>query len=124
MKYIISALFLLISSAALSYTIKIKNITNSDMIVSVKYGGPGVCSPDNWRLPANGEISHGVGGCCAKSGVIFSAKTGPYEGKEVSFDPPRTGFGLSCRSWNATAVPVSDTVFTVEQGLVDEAEKE
>lgn len=105
---------LILSSATLfSYTIKIKNSTDSDMKIRIEYGGPGVCSPDTWALPAYGQIEKGVGGCCAKPGVKFRAETGSLRGQEVSYDPPRTGFGLSCRSWTAEARPLGN-IFIVE----------
>lgn len=101
------------STALLSYTIRIQNTTNSDMTVEISYGGPGVCSPDRWGLNANSQIEKGVGWCCAKSPVKFTAINGPYQGKVVNYDPPRTGFGLSCMSWSAIVKPLDDT-FTVE----------
>lgn len=115
----IAALTLVLGSLAITpnmahaYTIKIINTTSSDMKVAVSYGGAGVCSPDTWRVSAGNTISKDVGGCCAKSPVKFTAETGDLTGKKVDYSPPRTGAGLSCRSWTAKAVPLG-TSFVVE----------
>lgn len=103
------------ASASFSYTVKIFNKTSSQMKVEVQYGGPGVCSPDTWQVNGNSNISNGVGGCCAKSGVKFTGTGGALTGKTFSFDPPRTGMGLSCRSWNAYIKPTEDGNFIVSQ---------
>lgn len=106
---------ILTSFASFSYTIKIFNKTDSQMKVEVKYGGPGVCSPDTWQVNSQSSISNGVGGCCATPGVKFTGTGGRLVGKTFSFDPPRTGAGLSCRSWNAYIKPTEDGNFIVSQ---------
>lgn len=102
------------SASALAYTIKIDNTTDADMKVVANYGGAGVCSPDTWLVKAGQKMSVGVGGCCAKSPVKFTGMTGDLAGKTFDYSPPRTGAGLSCRSWSAKAV-AAGTDFIVEK---------
>lgn len=112
--FIIVLISLITSSISFAYDIKIINETDSVMSVKVSYGGAGVCSPDTWKLPAKSTIKRDVGGCCAESPVKFSAQSGTYKGKTFKFNPPRTGFGLSCRDWTAKVKAVGAN-FIVEQ---------
>jgi len=101
------------SNSVLAYTIKLNNTTEADMKVAISYGGAGVCSPDTWLVKAGQNISVGVGGCCAKSPVKFTGVTGDLNNKTFDYSPPRTGAGLSCRSWSAKIVPAGSD-FIVE----------
>lgn len=95
---------LLTSSASFSYTITIDNETGSEMTAHVNYAGAGFCSPDVWEIKPYSSFSRDVGGCCTMPGVKFEAVLGFFYNRFFSYDPPRTGFGLSCRSWHSKIV--------------------
>jgi hypothetical protein len=115
----------------IGYTIQIENHTKSAMKVHIEFAGPGVCTEQDWVIPAGvevalpnpgkqtkytlapGTVEKKVGGCCAKWPVKFEAVDGKYKGKKVEFNPPRTGYGLSCKSWGAVIKDAGDS-FVVE----------
>ncbi len=104
MKNIILLICLVSSLGAYSYMIKIKNFTRDIIEVNIKYGGPLLCGPDQWRLDPGGKINRYVGGCCAKPDVVFNVFGGissVVPRKVIHVNPPTTGANLSCMNWGA-----------------------
>ena len=122
-----------------AYVVTIENTTDKTFTMDIHYGGGGVCSPDTWTIPPKEPVEKNVGLCCAGWPVTFAAQASPkvYPRNETrkiegtnkrepifEFYPPRTGMGLSCRSWKAVIKEIdvaekgqpSVKKFIVEQG--------
>lgn len=89
------------------------NNTNSDMKVMVNYFATDMCSPDTLIIPSYNRMSKKVGLCCTRPDVLVLGLNNELKGLSFSYNPPRTGFWLSCRSWTAV-INQSDHNFVVE----------
>lgn len=106
MKKSLVLLVALCSSVAFSYTVTIDNTTNENMVVQVNYADNLLCSPDTIKVKAHEQQARQVGGCCTLPAVVFKDV---QSGTVFNYFPPTTGFGLSCRSWNAKIVANGNT---------------
>lgn len=113
MKTFLPWLFLFFSSISSAYTIDMINNTNSDMKVMINYLATDICSPDTVIIPSYNTVSKKVGLCCTRPGVVVMGLNNELRGLSFAYNPPRTGFWLSCRSWTAV-INQSNHNFVVE----------
>lgn len=84
----------------LPYSISIKNESpNAVKITMVYAGGSAICPNAELEIKSGETRSIESGACCTEYVTIHGLE-GIVKGKSFSYEPPVTGFGISCRGFS------------------------
>ncbi len=105
MKKLLFAIYVAcIASNIGAYTITFNNDSPYPLQAEITYGGAGWCTPDNVVIPARAAgaptvtRTHNTAACCSK--MIQVRRVDMVADTTWNFQPPSTGFGLSCKSYS------------------------
>jgi hypothetical protein len=105
------------AGALIAYPVKIKNATALDVTVVIELA---LCSDIIVTLLPGETKSVDTGGCCSKKIIASgSGPAGSFSG--MTFTPPGTGLGISCRGYEITITggskgPMTKS-FQIESGI-------
>ena len=112
MKRILLLIACLFTINLFGYTIKVHNNTDGQILVGIAFAGKGVCSDSHFAVEKGKMKSEEVGLCCSEVvWVIPVSGTAPK--KWIQFDPPRTGAGLACRSYDVYVTQLANKTLNI-----------
>jgi hypothetical protein len=104
------------TSATGGHRVNMTNKTDGQLVLSISYGGPGHCAPDELLLEKGQTRTIHTAACCSAT-VSILATSGKASGKRFEYSPPRTGAGIACRSYSFTIKNTGDN------GIIAETQK-
>ena len=112
MKRIMLLMACLFTINLFGYTIKVHNKTDGQIKVNITFSGKGVCSDSNFFVNRGQTKPEEVGGCCSEW-VRVTPVSGSAPKKQVVFEPPLTGYGISCRSYDVYVTQLADKTLNI-----------
>ena len=92
----------------------IGNKSDGEIKVSINYGGGGICSPQD-KLVGAGQIQSIDTGICCTHAMNIVGTSGKGVNTQTTFNPPATGFGLSCRNFAVVVKNAANGSLVAEQ---------
>lgn len=95
-------------SVTTPYSITCKNETPYTVKVTFIYAGGSMLCPNAEIEVKSGENRSIESGACCTSYVSLYGLEGPVKGKGFIYEPPVTGFGISCRGYSFVIKQTAD----------------
>ena len=96
-----------------AYDLKMINTTNKRIKVEATYGGPGICSDDEFNIEAKRSRKEGTGLCCLKT--LRARKTVSGSPWSSRVRGKLTGYGISCTGNTFKVIENPDGSLTIER---------
>ena len=91
-----------------SYAISIKNEASYTVNVLIVYGGGAHICPNIEFDIKSGQTHNVSSGICCTSYITMKAMEGPVKGHSFTFQPPATGFGITCKEYSFVIKQAAD----------------
>lgn len=93
---------------AIPYSISIKNESPNAVKITMIYAGGSAICPNAELEIKSGETRSIESGACCTSYVTMYGLEGIVKGKSFTYEPPVTGFGISCRGFSFVIKQTAD----------------
>ncbi|HTM06467.1 MAG TPA: hypothetical protein VL201_04450 [Patescibacteria group bacterium] len=103
-------------SSAYCWNNVIQNDTNGEIVVTIDYAAPGICSPENRILQAHSQVNIDSKVCCAQK-VTIRASSGTTKGQTYSLDTPRAGLDMTCAHFYVRVYIATGNILMAEAHL-------